>query len=138
MALVLDTGPLFALLDANDPANDATLQVLAAHPGRLVIPSPVLVELDYLLESRGAPEHIAWVFEDVARGVYQVEDLRRDDYTRVAEVCEQYADADVGFVDAAVLAVVERLGETKLATLDRRHFSVLRPRHIEALELLPA
>jgi hypothetical protein len=44
----------------------------------------------------------------------------------------------VGFVDAAVLAIVEHLGEPKLATLDRRHFSIMRPRHVEALELLPA
>jgi hypothetical protein len=35
--------------------------------------------------------------------------------------------------DAAVLAVVERLGEPKLATLDRRHFGLLRPRHEDAL-----
>jgi uncharacterized protein len=44
----------------------------------------------------------------------------------------------VGFVDAAVPAIVERLGEPKLATLDRRHFSIMRPRHVDALELLPA
>lgn len=49
-----------------------------------------------------------------------------------------YADLEVGLVDCAVLAVTERLGEPKLATLDRRHFSVMRPRHVEALELLPA
>jgi len=48
-----------------------------------------------------------------------------------------YADLRVGFVDAAVLAVVERLRQTKLATLDHRHFSVMRPRHVDALELLP-
>ncbi|MGI8942551.1 MAG: hypothetical protein ACR2H7_11785 [Actinomycetota bacterium] len=42
---------------------------------------------------------------------------------------------DVGFVDASVLAVVERLEEPKLATLDHRHFSVLH--HISALRLLP-
>jgi len=41
-------------------------------------------------------------------------------------------------VDAAVLAIVERLGEPKLATLDRRHFGMLRPRHVESLILLPA
>ena len=138
MALVLDTGPLYALLDVDDPDNDAALRVLAANVERRVIPSPVLPELDHMLRTRGAPEAMDWVLDDVRRGIFVVEDLRRDDYTRVAEVCEQYADADVGFVDAAVLAVVERLGETKLATLDRRHFSVLRPRHIEALELLPA
>ena len=41
--------------------------------------------------------------------------------------CATYADLRVGFVDAAVLAVVERLRETKLATLDHRRFSVMRP-----------
>lgn len=49
--------------------------------------------------------------------------------------CDRYADADIGFVDAAVLSVVERLNEPKLATLDRRHFSMLCPRHVDALEL---
>jgi hypothetical protein len=44
----------------------------------------------------------------------------------------------VGFVDAAVLALVERLREPKLATLDRRHFAAMRPRHVQALTLLPA
>jgi predicted nucleic acid-binding protein len=47
------------------------------------------------------------------------------------------SDADIGFVDAAVLAVVERLNEPKLATLDRRHFGLLRPRHVAALRLVP-
>jgi predicted nucleic acid-binding protein len=49
-----------------------------------------------------------------------------------------YADLKVGFVDCAVLAATERLGEPKLATLDHRHFGVMRPRHVEALELLPS
>ena len=74
----------------------------------------------------------------VSQGVLEVEDLLPEDYARAAELCEQYADARVGFVDAAVLSVVERLGERKLATLDHRHFGLLRPRHVEALELVPA
>jgi len=61
-----------------------------------------------------------------------------EDYRRVAVLLDTYADLRVGFVDAAVLAVVERLRESKLATLDHRHFSVMRPRHVDALELLPA
>jgi len=55
----------------------------------------------------------------------------------VRQLCDRYADADIGFVDAAVLAIVERLDEPKLATLDRRHFGSLRPRHRDALTLLP-
>ncbi len=77
------------------------------------------------------------LLDDVYSGAYQVLDLVLDDYRRVREVCDQYADADVGFVDASVLAVTERLGEPRLATLDRRHFGMLRPRHVRALQLLP-
>ena len=57
---------------------------------------------------------------------------------RVRDLCNRYADADIGFVDAAVLTIVERLNEPKLATLDRRHFGLLRPRHRDTIELLPA
>ncbi|MBI2236936.1 MAG: twitching motility protein PilT [Actinobacteria bacterium] len=64
--------------------------------------------------------------------------MQIDDYPRIRELVDRYADLGVGFVDAAVLAIVERLGEPKLATLDHRHFSVMRPRHVDALELLPA
>jgi uncharacterized protein len=67
-----------------------------------------------------------------------VEELLPEDYRRVRQLLETYAELRVGFVDAAVLAVVERLREPKLATLDHRHFAVMRPRHVEALELLPA
>ena len=78
------------------------------------------------------------LLKDVASGAFRVEDLLPEDYARAAELCEQYADARVGFVDAAVLSVVERLGERKLATLDHRHFGLLRPRHVAALDLVPA
>ncbi len=71
------------------------------------------------------------------RGAFSIEDLRVEDYERARRLCERYADSDIGFVDAAVLAVVERLNEPKLATLDHRHFAMLRPRHVDALELLP-
>lgn len=66
-----------------------------------------------------------------------MEDLTAEDYERVHELLTTYADLMVGFVDCAVLAVTERLGEPKLATLDHRHFGVMRPRHVDALELLP-
>lgn len=78
------------------------------------------------------------LLRDIEDGSYLVEDLIAGDYRRVRELIDRYEDLGVGFVDAAVLAVVERLREPKLATLDRRHFSVMRPRHVDALELLPA
>jgi hypothetical protein len=77
------------------------------------------------------------LLSDIANGSYRVEPLLISDYLRVIEIMRQYADFDIGFVDAAVLAVVERLGEPKLATLDHRHFGVMKPRHVLSLQLLP-
>ena len=74
---------------------------------------------------------------DIERGAYSVEDLVDRDYPRVRELMDRYADQDLGFVDAAVVTVAERLDERKVATLDRRHFAVVRPRHVDALALLP-
>lgn len=70
-------------------------------------------------------------------GSYRVEDPAPEDYVRIRQLCDRYADSDIGFVDAAVLAIVERLNEPKLATLDHRHFGVMRPRHVDSLQLLP-
>ena len=137
LALILDTGPLYASLDRHDPHYAASRALLEAAREPLVIPSPVLVEVDHLLERRAPTYVMPRLLRDIARGAFRVEELLPEDYARAAEICEQYADARVGFVDAAVLSVVERLGEPKLATLDHRHFGLLRPRHIDALELVP-
>lgn len=138
MALILDTGPLYASLDRSDQDHAACRALIEAADEPLVIPAPVLVEVDYWIHQRLNPGALVALLADIEVGAYQVVDLIRADYTRVRELCDRYADADVGFVDAAVLAVVERLGEPKLATLDRRHFGLLRPRHCDALELVPA
>jgi len=77
------------------------------------------------------------VLRDVADGTYAVADLTPFDYRRVGELCAKYSDSEIGFVDASVVAIAERLSEPKIATLDRRHFSLIRPRHVDAFELLP-
>ena len=99
-----------------------------------MVPAPVLVEVDYFVPASAFAALIA----DVRRGAVRIEDLKPLDYARVTELMETYFELSVGFVDAAVLAVVERLGERRLATLDHRHFGVMRPRHATALELVPA
>lgn len=97
----------------------------------------MLVEVDYWIHVRLHAGVLAALLDDIIAGAYQVETIRPEDYRRIRELCDRYADADLGFVDAAVLAVVERLNEPKLATLDHRHFGIPRPRHVDALRLLP-
>ena len=138
MALILDTGPLYASLDRSDQDHAACRALIERAEEPLVIPAPVLVEVDYWIGQRLTPGALVALLADIEAGAYVVADLTTADYARVRELCDRYADADVGFVDAAVLALVERYGETKLATLDRRHFGLLRPRHRESIDLLPA
>lgn len=138
MALILDTGPLYASLDRSDADHVACRALIESADEVLVIPSPVLVEVDYWIEQRLHPGVLVALLADIEAGAYVVADLAAQDYARVRELCDRYADADIGFVDAAVLAIVERSNEPKLATLDRRHFGLLRPRHREAITLLPA
>lgn len=138
MALVIDTGPLLASIDADDANHAACAALISGTSERRVVPAPVLPELDHLLRSVGRRDAFLTVLEDIRRGSYRLEDLREPDYARVTELLATYADLRVGFVDVSVLAIVERLGESKLATLDLRHFGAMRPRHTDSLELLPA
>jgi predicted nucleic acid-binding protein len=138
MALVLDTGVLYASLDRDDRAHRRCRKLLEQANEPLVVPSPVLPEVDYWVSKHLGAGAMVALLRDVEDGAFVVENLGLDDYRRVAEILDRYADQDVGFVDGAVLAVVERLGEPKLATLDRRHFTVLRPRHVDALQLVPS
>ena len=115
----------------------ASRQLLEATSEPLVIPAPVLVEVDYWIRKWLHSDALLAFLDDIRLGAYVVENLLPEDYLRIREILGRYADSNVGFVDAAVLAVVERLNEPKLATLDHRHFGMLRPRHVDALVLLP-
>lgn len=75
---------------------------------------------------------------DLAEGLYgQVVDITRSDLARTAELVDTYADSPLGGADASVIAVAERLGIHEIATTDRRHFSVVRPDHVQNFTLLP-
>lgn len=138
MALVIDTGPLLAAMNRSDRHHERCRFLLETTDEELVIPAPVLVEIDYWVHERLHPHVFVQLLDDIEAGAFTVAELLPHEYARVRELCARYYDADIGFVDAAVLTIVERLGEPKLATIDRRHFGLLRPRHVSALELVPA
>lgn len=137
MALVIDTGPLLAGLDAADPDHARCASLIATAREDLVVPALVLAELDYWCQKRLGAHVWDTFLDDVLSGVYRVESPTSDDLARCRELQSQYVDPALGVVDASALALVERLREHKLATLDHRHFAVVRPAHVDALELLP-
>jgi predicted nucleic acid-binding protein len=137
VALICDTGPLYAAMDSADADHRACADLLASFPEPLVVPAPVVIELDWLSVNRLGPEPFLAFLSDREQGAIEVIELADPDYVRIRTLLLEYADLRLGFVDAAVVAIVERLGEPKLATLDHRHFGVIRPRHVDAMQLLP-
>jgi predicted nucleic acid-binding protein len=137
LTLVLDTGPLLAALDADDPDHQRCAALVSTRDEDLAVPTLVLAELDYWLAKRGGGE--AWLafLDDVLAGAYRVEPPTQADLERARALQDRYRDLALGIVDSTVLALVERLRESKLATLDHRHFATVRPVHVESLQLLP-
>jgi predicted nucleic acid-binding protein len=74
---------------------------------------------------------------DLAAGNFSLEPVRPADLIRIAELVAQYHDLPLGTVDASVVATAERLQIAEIATVDRRHFSIVRPAHIDVFRLLP-
>jgi uncharacterized protein len=136
-AIIADTGPLVALLNGTDKHHEQCLDFLGRFRGPIIVPAPVLTEVAYLTERSAGPEVEAAFLESLARGDMRLEAVAVPDLDRMAELVRQYSDFPLGTVDAAVVAVAERLGLSRIATLDHRHFRAVRPRHCTSFELLP-
>lgn len=136
--LVVDAGPIVAAAATRDRHHQASIKLLTGATRPLVVPALVVTEVAYFLGDRiGSAAERAFA-GSIAQGELVVEPVEPGDWDRIEELLDDYADLPLGIVDASVIAACERLGATTLATLDRRHFSIVRPRHCAALELVPA
>jgi uncharacterized protein len=133
----VDAGPLYAYVDADDRHHGASLELFRGHPGPLIVPVLVVTEVTYLLGTRVGPQAEVRFLGDLAGGPLRAEPVRAADWLRIAELVWQYRNLPLGTVDASVVATAERLGITEIATLDRRDFGVVRPRHVSAFTVLP-
>jgi predicted nucleic acid-binding protein len=124
-------------VDADDDHHMESLELLESHPGPLVVPILVVTEVAYLLARRLGAESEVRFLGDFAAGNLISEPVAGQDWLRIAELVGRYRDLPLGTVDASVVAAAERLQLSQIATLDRRHFAVVRPAHIPTFELLP-
>jgi uncharacterized protein len=113
------------------------LDLLETHSGPLIVPILVVTEVTYLLASGLGVEPEVRFLGDLAAGAFSIEPVPAGDWLRIAELVAVYGDLPLGTVDASVIAAAERLDIAEVATVDRRHFGIVRPRHREALTLLP-
>ena len=102
-----------------------------------MVPTLVLGETAFMIARALGARDEARFLAQLAAGDIQVEPVTRADLRRMSELVAIYADLPLGTVDASVIAVAERLGVTTIATIDRRHFSVVRPIHVPHFDLVP-
>jgi uncharacterized protein len=76
-------------------------------------------------------------FEDVLAGEYTYMTSDETDLRRAVEIMNQYPDVPLGIVDSSVMALAERHQIRRILTLDRKHFSLVKPKGLEFFELLP-
>ena len=139
MAL-LDSGFLFASLNASELEHQATIRLLEKIREPIVLPVPAITEIAYLLARDINNEAAADFVASLATTELTLELSRQEDYTRSAEILRRYSDAKLDFVDTLIVAIAERLNITRITrvlTLDRRDFQLIRPKHCSAFELLP-
>lgn len=139
MTSLVDAGGLVALADRRDRFHPMFRHLLdrGARDELLIIPITVLPEVDHLVTQRAGAHVAIDVLRRIIASDAHVEHLVPGDLERILELTRQYADANIGLVDASLVAVAERLGVRRILTLDRRHFGPIRPRHCPAFEILP-
>jgi hypothetical protein len=133
--VLVDTGILLAAADASDRHSDAARTILEGSEDKIVTDA-VLSETHHLMSDR-VGWHVSAAFLESIDHDLIVECSMRSDRDRAKELCREYLDARLDYTDALTIAIAERLGERVIATLNARHFRVVRPRHADAFEIIP-
>lgn len=137
MRALLDTSFLFALSNRNDRNHQRVLAVSQNLSDDVVLPTVILPEISYLIASIPGHHAMRQFVLSLTTQVIHIEPIRVQDLIRAYEVLEHYADSKLDFADSVIVATAERLAITHICTLDRRDFSIIRPKHCNYFELLP-
>jgi hypothetical protein len=138
MAAVADSGALYGLYNRRDRHHRALRAAIVHEPGAILVPAPILSEVDYLLGAKLGVKAELDLLDDILAGAFTLEPFSLADLRRSRELVDQYSSLDIGLADAAVIAVAERVGTRRILTVDERHFRVVRGADGKPFTLLPA
>lgn len=135
--VLVDTGIIYALANRKDNWHERAVAFVEGFVGKLAVPSTVIPEAAYLLNNYLGQYAESVFIQSLLDGEMTVEQVTMVDLARANELLKEYADANIGLVDASVIAIAERLKISRILTTDRRHYGMVRPKHCQAFELLP-
>jgi predicted nucleic acid-binding protein len=114
---LVDTGPLVAILDRDDPDHSRCARAFRQVRPPLLTTWPVITESLYLVAfSRRAQDGL---LEMIQRGAVAIAPLTGQDVPRLRALMEKYRDTPMDFADATLVRVAERDGIENIFTLDR-------------------
>ena len=133
--VLVDAGPLVALLDRGDLKHAECVAALKTLNGSLLTVWPAFAEAMYLLRESWPAQKALWSrLETDALGLAPLDEA---DATRMRELMEKYRDLPMDLADAALVRVAERESLTAIFTLDRRHFRTYRPGRRRSFSIVP-
>lgn len=135
--MIVDTSALLAYFDAHEPAHRAVAEVIDSTDEPLVVSPYVIAELDYLVLTRHGTAAERLVLQELTSGAWDLAVIDRQRLTAAAEIVRRYADVPVGVTDAANIVLAQAYRTRTIATLDRRHFSILRLMDGSAPDIIP-
>jgi len=135
--MIVDTSALLAFFDNAEPRHRDVARVIDAATEILVVSPYVLAELDYLVATRHGVQAELAVLDELGGGAWELACLDAAELRAARTIVDRYADQRIGLTDASNIVLAQRFHTAVIATLDRRHFSVLRAPDGSALRLLP-
>ena len=136
LAVLVDTGPLVALLDRSDPDHVACQETLSSLNDSMVTVWPVITEAMYMLRAYWQAQEALW--EMIEIGAVEILQLGIDDVPRMKELMRKYRDLPMDLADAALVRAAERERLRRIFTLDRRDFQIYRPSRIGRFSIFPS
>lgn len=137
MTFIADSNFVYALYNASDIHHRDAMSFLSQNTEVMLVPDVVLPEVSYLIARDIGHSGMQTFLERFMQLDVQLEAVGMEDLARVRDIVSAYADARFDIVDCCIMAIAERLDITRIATFDRRDFSIFQPRHCDFLKLLP-
>ena len=135
--MIVDTSVLLAYFDDKDAAHDYVCSPIEHADEPLIVSPFVVAELDYLLLSRYGVAIETRVLRELASGAWELAEVSLSQLRDATDLVVHYNDFKIGITDAVNVVLAQAYRTTRVATLDRRHFSVLRRPDGRALTIVP-
>lgn len=124
--MIVDTSALLAYFDASEPQHEAVSAVIDTSDEPLVVSPYIVAELDYLVLTRHGSRIERIVLDELTSGAWELAAMSRERLSAASAIVRQYSDVPVGVADASNIVLADAYRTKTVATLDHRHFTVLR------------